>query len=203
MKLLLVFLLSALSVNPIYLTQKARLVHISCDKKYGTGYWLDNQYILTAKHVVEKQHHTSICTDGTQDDTKTHCAVIVSGEDFSILKSPIKSKFAPIDFGDPVTYGEHVFFWSSYDLIKDDELGRVPILGTGTVAATEFIEDKRPIFLINSLILPGASGSAILNDDGALVGIVHGYYEGEDHVNWYITVNPAKAIKDAYDHLPH
>lgn len=188
---------------------RARAVLICCKSRedghnhthLGSGAWIDSTHVLTAGHVIPTTSSAVfIETNGVQDSVYSVVYKSIS-EDVALIKSSKPSKFGPVVLAEQVpAYSSSVFAWSCYDQMRNASSIVVPVLTVGHVAATDIIEDGQSVFLIGGdLILPGASGSAIWNWQGELVGIVKGYWIGRSKFeHWYVNCTEVSSIKNAY-----
>ena len=170
-----------------------RVVHIetfaSKGGNYGTGVWFDQDHVITATHVVAKQKTIHL----KMPDRTVAATVINTSQDVALLKSSSPSQFTTLPIAD-VSIGDDIFFWSTYDAVKDKTNKIIPVLNKSFVAAKNYRKEKEDGFILGTYLLPGASGSGAFNENGELVGIVSATVQNGD-CEWYTVVTDTSLVR--------
>jgi S1-C subfamily serine protease len=134
----------------------------------GTGFFLsDNGYIATNFHVVSGAKKISVRTANGEMG-----AVIVLADqinDLAVIKAPVLGK--PLPFGDVsfVAAGAPVY---TVGFPNPTVQGFEPKLTKGDINSATGLKDDPRMFQISVPVQPGNSGGPLLNERGAVVGII-------------------------------
>lgn len=134
----------------------------------GTGFFVSDGYLLTNHHVVDGCTAVYVMDD-KQTRYPSEVKMIDSEHDLAIVKTVMKN-VAVATFGDNAKLGESVFVFG-YPLS-----GLLSSSGTftnGTVSSLAGIGDDKNTLQISAPVQPGNSGSALLNGNGDVIGIVN------------------------------
>ena len=136
--------------------------------KYGTGFFVSEKgHILTNNHVTEGCRNLVIRSPGGQQQD---ASVVKSDKsnDLALLLAPSAPQ-SSAEFESEVHLGERVFAFG-YPLA-----GFLASSGTftdGSVSSLEGIGDDSRMLQISAPVQPGNSGGPLLNEKGAIIGIV-------------------------------
>lgn len=154
-------------------------------KWIGSGTFIKDDLVLTAKHVVEGANEVWIIwSDGARH--KAQDWEVSKKYDLSLVNIYTIKKEKKLNFT-PSVVGEDVWSCSA-------ALGYFPVLTKGVVSseAIELGEEKAIFFLVDSLMNPGSSGGAVLNGKGDIVGVC---VVAVGRFNWYGGCVPVKDIE--------
>ena len=169
----------------------------------GSGVIVDSQegYILTNNHVVENMDEITV----RLIDKREYEAVIVGNDprsDLAIIRIEAHELTA-VDFGDSdeLRVGEWVLAIGSPfsdNLSHTVTAGIISALGRSSIISNDNYED---FIQTDTAINPGNSGGALVNLDGALIGIntaiaTGGLQRSSSGVGFAIPVNMAKKVMD-------
>lgn len=156
-----------------------------------------SHYILTAAHVVRRATRIEIVdSSGYRHDAALFA--IDEARDIAVLRSDFSAQSIPVRAGTPVI-GEHACaIGNSFGLGLSFTCGVISATGRKNVgfnAIEDFVQT-------DAAINPGASGGALVDADGNLVGLIDGIFTKEADidagVNFAISV---RMISDTLDRL--
>ena len=155
----------------------------------GTGFALNNGYIVTNHHVIEGAREIKI--QGINGDFSTlYNAKVVAGDeknDLAILKVDDArfSGFGKIPYALNTTaeVGEDVFVLG-YPLTVT--MGYEVKLTTGVVSSLTGFQGDVSLYQISAPIQPGNSGGPLFNKEGNLIGVVSAKHKGAENVSYAI-----------------
>ncbi len=151
----------------------------------GSGVYVDYDQVLTAYHVV-KENRTQIRTTVDQNDqNKMSVVASDSAIDIAALKPSIKIKPVKIGDSDEVKPGDKVIVIAS------------PKGKTDTVAYATVLEPDSRGIVIQCKLGGGASGGAVFNQSGSLIGILIAGDGTTDEVDTKYLVTPINNIREA------
>ena len=134
----------------------------------GTGFFLsENGYIATNFHVVSGAKKISVRTANGEMG-----AVIVLADqvnDVAVIKAPVLGKPLPIGDVSAVVAGTPVYTVGFPNPVVQ---GFEPKLTKGDVNSTTGLKDDPRMFQISVPVQPGNSGGPLLNERGAVIGII-------------------------------
>lgn len=140
------------------LKESCVMLYFTQDEKaafQGSGVYIDYDKILTANHVVGKITITS-------DKTKLTPYSSDAGKDIAILSSPVNVKPVKIGDSDEVKAGDKVIVIASPWQEENKAI-------YGDVKRTD-----NGLIVLSTVTGPGASGGAVFDMNGCLVGIIYG-----------------------------
>jgi len=145
-------------------------VLILTERAMGSGFNLGNGYVITVKHnvVSENQENPDSMILGVDKEKSSLYDLFWFNENFAVYKDKIEKDKSLLwnNFAEP-KLGEFVFFIAPYNkdgiIINTVKLGLVSFVG-------------RDFFWIQAEVLPGTSGTAILDKDGNLLGLIESLF---------------------------
>lgn len=174
----------------------------------GTGFALQEGYIVTNYHVVEKAK--SIKVQGVKGVfSDIYNAKIIATDrvnDLAILKLdgnvqteglPYSVKTFTSDVGEDVWVLGYPLTSTMGDEIK---------LTTGVISAKSGYEGDVAMYQISAPIQPGNSGGPVFDSKGNLIGIVCAHHKGAENVNYAIKTAYLRNLNESslsHDVLPH
>lgn len=156
----------------------------------GTGFALNNGYIATNYHVVDKAKTITIQGIKGDFETKYYASTISYDKDYDIailkmndirftgfgtIPYQIKTKTAEV--------GEEVFVLG-YPLTST--MGDEIKLSTGIISSRTGFQGDASLYQISAPIQPGNSGGPLFDMDGNLIGIVNAKHRGAENVGYAI-----------------
>ncbi len=178
------------------------------EKWTGSGFALNDGYIVTNYHVVENAK--KIMVQGTQDDfNKAVEAWVVATDkinDLAILRLasnpnnirlPYSVKTTTSDVGESIWVLGYPLTSSMGDEIK---------LTAGVISAKSGYEGDVSMYQISAAIQPGNSGGPLFDKDGNLIGIVCAHHKGAENANYAIKASYLRNLVESSinnDVLPH
>lgn len=170
------------------------------DGQLGSSFWVDNEYLVTAAHVVEAvpddelkirtYDNESIEVEVIESDPNTE---LETGTDLAVIKagqSPSKHESLTVSSELP-SIGTDVL-WAGYArLFGEAEIDRQRF-GWGKVASKPYGEAVQSFFEVDGLFNPSHSGGPVVNEkSGNVVGVVSASAGGFDELEsgWAERVN--------------
>jgi len=146
-----------------------RVRNIRCDGLgTGTGFAIDTHTIITNRHVVEGLSSIELTTHDGRDIAAKQVLVAAQADLAIITTDATLDTVAQFRDEDP-------FFGEQVSIIGFPEGGRMTV-STGTILG--FTEDPENaafgyIAVTDAIVAHGSSGSALLDADGAVIGVVY------------------------------
>lgn len=201
-----------------------RVLHIRAGQSTGTAFTIEHdgrQYLITAAHVVAKQHtpyEIEIFHNGAWKKLELNLTGIAAHADIAVFAAPfLLSPTLPMPASaDKVTYGQDVYFLGfPYGISPESKgLNRAypfPLVKRACLSAI-VTENGANVWLLDGLNNPGFSGGPIvfrpigqsLNGQMKVMGVVSGYRFAEEPVYHQgevapVTVRANTGIIIAYD----
>lgn len=187
------------SDNPVAIEEvSSSVVLLECFDEHGELFCtgsafavFDNGVFVTNFHVIDGNVQRIIAHSelGITFDI-THVLALDEEKDIAILYSEEKTGITPLDFEDTnsLLKGEKIVAIGS-------PLGFINTVSTGIISGFNKTESFSEIMFTAS-ISHGSSGGALLNDDGKVIGITYGSYEGGQNLNVAI---PIEYVSELYD----
>lgn len=156
----------------------------------GTGFALNDGYIVTNYHVIDGAKSISI--QGVKGNFDTHYAVTIVGcdknNDLALLKISDSNftGFGPIPYAISNTtseVGEDVFVLG-YPLTST--MGDEIKLTTGIISSRTGFQGDVALYQISAPIQPGNSGGPLFDKKGNVIGIVSAKHSGAENVGYAI-----------------
>ena len=156
----------------------------------GTGFALNDGYIVTNYHVIDGAKSISI--QGVNGNFDTHYAVTIVGcdknNDLALLKISDSNftGFGPIPYAISNTtseVGEDVFVLG-YPLTST--MGDEIKLTTGIISSRTGFQGDVALYQISAPIQPGNSGGPLFDKKGNVIGIVSAKHSGAENVGYAI-----------------
>lgn len=174
----------------------------------GTGFALEDGYVVTNYHVVEDA--TKILIQGTNDVFNDAVEALVVATDKVNDIAILKIKVSIDDYQLP--YQINTF---TSDVGEDiwvlgfpmtSTMGDEIKLTTGVISARSGFEGNSSMYQISAPVQPGNSGGPVFDKDGNLIGIVCAKHNGTENVTYAIKTNCLRNIIESsinHDILPH
>lgn len=159
------FIFPLLLVSCLTLTRFDNILHkqgiIDTQKSWGGCVYLNNQFILTASHVLDSEKFTV----HFKEEADSNVNIVYQHNDITLLKTHLNISDPPLIQG-KVDVNEEVYWVQT--IINQN--GIVQIWLKGNVA---FVDDST--IVVDRQFYPGASGSGLYDSFGQLVGICSRY----------------------------
>lgn len=163
----------------------------------GTGFALNNNYIVTNYHVVEDAK--SICIQGINGDsmTKFNASVVATDKinDLAILKiegANITNSDIPYSVKTLTSDAGENIFVLGYPLTST--MGEEVKLTTGVVCSKTGFQGDVSLYQISAPIQPGNSGAPLFDENGNIIGIVSSKHIGAENVGYAIKTSYLKNL---------
>lgn len=175
----------------------------------GTGFALNNNYIVTNNHVVEGANNIYIQGINGDFNHKYNAEVVVTDKhnDLAIIK--LKGiKISSIGIPYSVQYsvsevGEEVFVLG-YPLTST--MGDEIKLTTGVISSKTGYQGDVAMYQISAPIQPGNSGGPLFDSKGNVIGIISAKHKGAENVGYAIKTSYLKNLIEStfpVNVLPH
>lgn len=155
----------------------------------GTGFVIHpDGYVLTCAHVVKKDSRATVWLSGTRFETEV--VHQDADKDLAVLKlagctSPLEA--LAFDFTGDYHMGDEVY---TIGFPLSNILGNAPRLNKGLLSSTVGMKDDPEFVQVSAEIQPGNSGGPLLNESGAVVGVMQA------------TLNPLSVMQKTGGSLP-
>lgn len=161
----------------------------------GTGFFVDNTYLLTNNHVVKGCKSIELIRDEYKSNAKIKAYDVIN--DLAILKADI-SNASSLQFrgGKGIRIGNDIIV-IGYPL--GYLLGSGIKLTTGNVSALTGLINDTTNLQLTAPVQPGNSGGPLLDKGGNVVGIVVARLKNEQNVNLAIKANVAQMFLDIHE----
>jgi S1-C subfamily serine protease len=140
----------------------------------GSGFIVDSKgYILTSRHIFENEIIATVWIKGKRYDAR----VIHSDKDKDIALLKIDNtenltmRALPIKTSPAYKMGQEVY---AIGFPLSDILGNSPRLSKGLISSTVGLKDNPDYLQVSVEIQAGNSGSPLLDDNGAVIGLLQG-----------------------------
>ena len=168
------------------------------DEWTGTGFALNNGYVVTNYHVIENAK--SICIQGIKGNftSKYNATVIatdryndlallqITDDSFNVFGSiPYNVKTSVSDVGEEV-------FVLGYPLTST--MGDEIKLTTGVISSRTGFQGDVSLYQISAPIQPGNSGGPLFDNKGNLIGVVNAKHKGAENVGYAIKTSYLKNL---------
>ena len=167
----------------------------------GTGFALNNGYVVTNFHVVEDAKSIKICgVNGDFDITYTASVVATDKvNDLAIIKVNDNkfSGFGSLPYSidmQQAEVGEDVFVLG-YPLTQT--MGEEIKLTNGIISSRTGFQGDVSLYQMSAPIQPGNSGGPLFNSKGNVVGIVCAHHEGAENVGYAIKTSYLKNLAES------
>lgn len=162
------------------------VVTIETDAGSGSGVILDSSGVIaTNVHVLEDSTTVSIKLQSGDVYRFESMTLIASDEvkDIAIIKIPgFELPAAKLGNSNSARLGQDVFAMGA-------PAGYEGTVSRGIISAIRDSGEGFKLLQIDAAISPGSSGGALFNTDGELIGIVVGYIEDAQNLNFAIPIN--------------
>ncbi|MFO1492011.1 MAG: tetratricopeptide repeat-containing serine protease family protein [Kiritimatiellia bacterium] len=170
----------------------------------GTGWFIDQQNLVTCHHVIEafdpEQHRLFIQSDIIP---KTEVTVVKSNaeNDVAVLKlpEPLKTVKGIRLATKEATLGASAFT-IGYPHIG--ALGKAPKFNDGKISALTGMEDKPRDYTISVPVQPGNSGGPLFNKRGEAIGVIVAQMRFMQNVNYAVKLEHLKTLLDEINWKP-
>jgi formylglycine-generating enzyme required for sulfatase activity len=185
----------------MYANAARKAIEEAQPKKWtGTGFALNNNYIVTNNHVVDGAKTISIQGINGDFNHKYNAEVIKTDKvnDLAIIKvngTTIPSASIPyaVKVG-TAEVGEEVFVLG-YPLTST--MGEEIKLTTGVISSKTGFQGDVSIYQISAPIQPGNSGGPLFDSKGNVVGIVSAKHKGAENVGYAIKTSYLKNLMES------
>lgn len=167
------------------------------DRKYGTGWFINTRYVVTAKHVVTDQSNNQIEIVKGNFHTYARVAAIDNQHDIAILELDHPYPDAHIFPLKPrPEKGEKIYVLGfPYELAilqgyNWERISMNPRAATGTAS---WIDEHRMLIEIGTYTDAGNSGGPVVDEQGNAIGLITFAMEGEA-ATMYFATSAAKVI---------
>ena len=166
----------------LYETCKNSVVHIETGISGGTGFFIDEDIIVTNNHVIEGAWGMTAKTADGQIMKVTHILARSHNPDLAILKVDGK--------GTPVTIASATEPVGANAYSIGAPLGIFPTFSSGMIQNNTFTENDVSFYLTNIGTISGNSGGPVFNDRGEVIGVVQGgMTDGSNTIDMMIRID--------------
>lgn len=168
----------------------------------GTGFALNNGYVVTNYHVIEEAK--SITIKGVKGDFNTDLAADVVAtdkyNDLALLKITDNrfNGFGTIPYKiktNTSEVGENVFVLG-YPLTST--MGDEIKLTTGVISSKTGFQGDVSLYQISAPVQPGNSGGPLFDNNGNLIGIINAKHGGAENVSYAIKTSYLRNLIESY-----
>lgn len=148
----------------------------------GTGFLVNQDYIVTADHVLEDCYDVSVRHG--HNEHLTQIAARDTGNDLGLLmlEKPINAS-AKLRSGKPIRLGDVI---ATYGYPLSGTLSDSAKITQGNVNSLAGLENDSRVFQYDASTQPGNSGGPVLDESGNIVGVVSHRYTEESNVNFAV-----------------
>ena len=162
----------------------------------GTGFALNNNYIVTNYHVVENAKNISIQGINGDFSTKYLAKVIATDKnnDLAILSTIYKFPSNNVPYSVKTSMsevGEDIFVLG-YPLTST--MGEEIKLTTGIISSKTGFQGDVSIYQISAPIQPGNSGGPLFDKKGNVIGVVSAKHNGAENVGYAVKTSYLKNL---------
>lgn len=167
-----------------------RVRNVGCnDLRTGTGFAIDTHTLVTNKHVIEDTKRLEVTTYDGKVISVTAASVTAAADLAIVTVEEGLGSFSVLATEDP----------EEGDAISVVGYPQGGILTTVTGVITGTTSDPLgaslgTILTTSAPVEPGSSGSPVLNEEGAVVGVI--YAKGDDEESYMIPVSVLRALLD-------
>lgn len=145
-------------------------VIIAEDETGGSCLIVGNGWIITAAHIIDNdsKNFSIISPEGIDTNAK----VVKTIDDIVLIKSEVLGRTLPIvKFAEPLLW-ENVYWMAMIDF-------NMPPIAQISIVASRLLIENELVWALNIPVYPGASGSAVWNNKGKVIGIIVQYLKNE------------------------
>lgn len=162
----------------------------------GTGFALNNNYIVTNYHVVENAQNISIQGINGDFSVKYLAKVIATDRvnDLAILSTIYKNPSNNVPYSVKTSMsevGEEIFVLG-YPLTST--MGEEIKLTTGVISSKTGFQGDVSIYQISAPVQPGNSGGPLFDKKGNVIGIVSAKHKGAENVSYAVKTSYLKNL---------
>ena len=172
-----------------------RLLSIRCGElATGSGFAIDAHTLVTARHVVGDAREVRVSTYDGHDLTSSGSATAPDA-DLAIVRTdaPLPASLPLADADPQVGDAVHVVGYPKGDALTVTS-------GHVTGERKDPLDvNAEPVLVADATVEPGSSGSPVLDDDDAVVGVV--YAKGTNDTTFFVPVSTLRAMLDDEDSL--
>ena len=155
----------------------------------GSGFCaIDESYIITNYHVIEGAYSIEVITDDNSLYNVTSVKIFKPNFDLAIIEFNGKLKKLPL--------GNPLFSRTGDEIVAiGSPLGELNTVSKGTISNM----DSDELIRITAPISHGSSGGVLFNKFGKVIGITNAGYEEGQNLNYAISVDLLKSLKENLD----
>ena len=177
------------ALPPEVLAQKARgatvlVRNLEGRKSIGTGFFIYPDLLVTNKHVLESLDVEIVDEQGRTQ--RGRCVAEAKHDDLALVRAMTSSGYLPLRPSEP-KYGEKVF-------IMGNPRGLQYTFSDGIVSHPVKKYPQGELFQHSAPQSPGSSGSAVLDPDGRVIGVVCAQITDSQNLNFAIPVSRLKDL---------
>ena len=177
------------ALPPEVLAQKARgatvlVKNLEGRKSIGTGFFIYPDLLVTNKHVLESLDVEIVDEQGRTQ--RGRCVAEAKHDDLALVRAMTSSGYLTLRPGEP-KYGEKVF-------IMGNPRGLQFTFSDGIVSHPVKKYPQGELFQHSAPQSPGSSGSAVLDPEGRVIGVVCAQITDSQNLNFAIPVSRLKDL---------
>ncbi len=169
-----------MSAKEVYKYCNDSVVEVETDQAIGTGFFIDDNLIVTNYHVINGAQEIKVTTY----DKKEHNILYVMGYDETLDIAIL----AIDETYEPLVLNQHVIEVGETVYTLGSSLGLTDTFSNGIVSNVSRYLDSVEYVQTNAAISKGNSGSPLLNEYGEVLGIITLYYDGGQNLNFAISI---------------
>lgn len=157
---------SALSPTELFKQCSVSVVHIHTPFSGGTGFFIEEDIIVTNNHVIDGAWSATVTTVDGQEYNVVEVVARSSNPDLALLR--IDGKGTPLTLNTQCAdVGESIYSIGA-------PMGIFPTMSSGMITNNSYEENGVSFYLSNIGVLSGNSGGPIFDASGEVIGVVQG-----------------------------